>query len=107
MVAKPSNQDLQQQIIEVDKKVERRHKSVMSTVAKAKDELMNAIRPLTEYVNSQKTIETYIKEHPTPASIRSGGKFNKVRVTELLIQALISALAIIATLVGTGAIDGR
>lgn len=78
----------------------------MSAVTKTKTELMNAISPLIDYVNSQKVIEQYIKEHPTPASIRSGGKFNKGRVIELLVQALISALVIIGTLVGTGSIDG-
>lgn len=106
MADQPSNTDLQKQILDVDKKVERRHRSVMSAVTRTKTELMSAISPLVDYVNSQKVIEQYIKDHPTPASIRSGGKFNKGRMIELLVQALISALVIIGTLVGAESING-
>lgn len=99
MATQPSNEDL-------DAKIERRHRSVMGAVSKLRADFMSQLQPVLEYVNRQQTIEAYQKEHPLPEPMRENGKFNKGRIIELLVQALVSALAIIGVLVGTGTING-
>lgn len=101
----PTNQDLQAQIEKVDKKVERRHGSVMRALAKVQKQFEEALNPVVKYVDSQQTIDDYVKEHPVSEPIRTNGSFNWGKIVELLVQALVAAITIIGVLVGTGSVD--
>lgn len=101
----PTNTDLQAQIKQVDKKVESRHRSVMKAISAVRTDFSKLVDPLVKYVDSQKTIEQYVKDHPEPEPIRSNGNFNWARIIELLVQALVASITIIGVLVGTGSID--
>lgn len=97
----PTNRHLEEQIAKVDKKVETRHRSVMGAIAKVRVEFAAKLEPVVEYINGQKVIEQYKKDHPEPKPFKNGeGKLNRNKIIELLVQAVVSALTIIGILLG-------
>lgn len=56
MTAKPTNSDLQNQIVQLDKKVERRHSTMLNAFTRFKKEIRKDLLPFHDFIVAQNAI---------------------------------------------------
>lgn len=91
----PSNQDLENKINHLEKKVDNKHSAVLTKLNKFEKTITEELKTFHDFMIIRQDREKYMKVN---------GKFNSGKIIEELIKVLVISLTIIGTLVGTGAI---
>lgn len=86
----PSNQQLANEIAKLNDKIERKHKSAMTAISTAKNELMSIIQPIHDYVREDTGYNRGLKD----------GRGNGVRIDKETLNIIKWLILIIGSVVG-------
>lgn len=93
----PDNAELAKMISAVDAKVDRKHGAVMNAFAKFRGEIRNELKPFHDYLVGQESVDQFKRD----AGFRNGaGQINWMEIVKPVLTALVTALAVIAALLG-------
>lgn len=89
-MTQPTNKKLADQIQAVNNRVEKQHKSMLTSLNTFKNEVWDYVRPLHDYIEGEKGYQRGVKEN------KAGG----ISITPDVIKIILWLIAIIAALVG-------